>query len=65
MMESFGSLCDQLAIVKLKQMHADINDQKQIDLLKEELRLQDEIDELIAGIMNEKIPMKRLTSVAN
>lgn len=63
-METLGSLCDKLTIVKLKQYHT--NDKAQIaSLADQERQLQDEINDYISDAVHGLIPLNKLTFRAN
>jgi hypothetical protein len=64
MAETLGSLCDKLTIVKLKQWHAD-DPAVQLNLALQEKRLQEEIEEFLAGALTGAISPERLTFSAN
>ncbi len=64
MAETLGSLLDKLTIVKLKQYHSD-EAEKLASLGRQEKQLQDEITEFIAGAVDGRIPLERLTFAAN
>lgn len=64
MMETFGSLCDKLTIVKLKQYHT--QDLKRLDsLATQEIQLCEEIDTYISDVISGKIPQDRLVFSSN
>jgi hypothetical protein len=64
MMETFGSLCDKLTIVKLKQYHT--QDLKRLDSLAiQEIQLCEEIDTYINDAISGKIPQDRLIFSSN
>lgn len=63
-METFGSLCDKLTIVKLKQYHT--QDLKRLDsLATQEIQLCEEIDTYISDVISGKIPQDRLVFSSN
>lgn len=64
MMETLGSLCDKLTIVKLKQYHS--QDLKRLDsLATQEIQLCEEIDNYINNAISGKIPHDRLIFSSN
>jgi hypothetical protein len=64
MAETLGSLCDKLTIVKLKQYHSE--DPARLDSLgKQEIQLQNEINDYVQSAINGVIPIDRLTFSAN
>ena len=63
-MDTLGSLCDKLTIVKLKQWHT-IDEKKMKSLLKQECQLKEEIDVFINAAINKKIPFDRLIYDSN
>ena len=64
MAETFGSLCDKLTIIKLKQWHSeDLG--KLESLAKQEQQLKVEIDEFISSAISGDIPLARLVFDAN
>lgn len=64
MAETFGSLCDKLTIVKLKQFHGD--DPKKLDsLVSQEKQLVDEIDGFLVAAICGKISLPALEFPAN
>ncbi len=64
MAETFGSLCDKLTIVKLKQFHSTEPEQL-ISLSEQEKQLQEEIDQFILAAIRGEIPYERLSFVSN
>ena len=64
MAETLGSLCDKLTVVKLKQWHSEDRD-RLASLDQQELRLREEIDELVAAAFAGAIPVERLSFAAN
>ena len=63
-METLGSLCDKLTIIKLKQFHS--QDNTKLESLSEQERLiKEEIDELILKALNGEIPKEKLSYKAN
>lgn len=64
MAETLGSLCDKLTIVKLKQWHS--RDPARLEsLAAQEIQLQTEINEFVAGAISGNICLGRLTFDAN
>jgi len=64
MAETLGTLGDKLTTVKLKQWHTD--DPARLESLsKQEVQLQNEIDEFIHAAITGQIPPERLTFAAN
>jgi len=64
MVETLGSLCDKLTIVKLKLYHSD--DQSKLhSLQQQQQQLIDEIDEFISDAINGRIPTSKLTFQSN
>jgi hypothetical protein len=64
MAETLGSLCDKLTIVKLKQYHT--KDIVRLESLgKQELSLQNEINEFIKSALNGTTPIDKLTFSSN
>ena len=64
MAETLGTLSDKLTIVKLKQWHSE-DDARLESLARQEIQLQDEINEFIAAAVAGSIPPERLTFAAN
>jgi hypothetical protein len=63
-METLGTLCDKLTIVKLKQFHS--SDKEQIaSLAEQEAQLQAEINDHIGDAVHGLIPLNKLTFRAN
>jgi len=63
-METLGTLCDKLTIVKLKQYHT--NDKAQVaSLADQERQLQDEINDHISDAIHGLIPLNKLTFRSN
>lgn len=63
-METLGTLCDKLTIIKLKQFHSE--DPGQIESLnKQEIQLIEEIDCYVIQAVCENIPIEKLTFAAN
>jgi hypothetical protein len=65
MAETLGSLCDKLTIVKRKGRHSEQQPARMRSLATQEQQLREEIDAFIADAANGRIPVERLTSVAN
>jgi hypothetical protein len=63
-METLGTLCDKLTIVKLKQWHSEDNTRLQ-SLATQEKQLAEEIDIFIVSALTGLIPVERLTFSAN
>lgn len=63
-METLGSLCDKLTIVKLKQWHSEDNT-RQESLSKQEIQLSNEIDSYLAKALNGEIPLENLKFSSN
>lgn len=63
-METLGSLCDKLTIVKLKQYHSE-DQQRLASLVEQEQNLRTEIDEYIQDARAGIIPAHKLTFKAN
>lgn len=64
MAETLGTLCDKLTIVKLKQYHT--NDVQRLESLnKQQIRLQQEIDDFVADARSGIIPHEKLIFAAN
>jgi len=63
-METLGSLCDKLTIVKLKQWHTEDNI-RQESLSKQEIQLSNEIDSYLANALNGEIPLENLKFSSN
>ena len=63
-METLGSLCDKLTIVKLKQWHSEDNARLQ-SLATQEKQLAEEIDNFIVSALSGLISAERLTFSAN
>lgn len=63
-METLGSLCDKLTIVKLKQYHSDESNRLR-SLSKQERQLINEIDQYIANVLIGNIPIEKLTFDSN
>ncbi len=64
MAETFGSLCDKLTIVKLKQWHSEDSGRLE-SLARQEQQLKVEIDEFISSAISGDIPLARLVFDAN
>jgi len=64
MAETLGSLCDKLTIVKLKQWHSE-DPERQKSLAAQEVQLQREIEDYVAGAISGAIPIQHLTFAAN
>ncbi len=64
MAETLGSLCDKLTVVKLKQWHSEDPDRLK-SLGAQEIQLQTEINEFIAGAVSGKIRLDHLKFAAN
>ena len=64
MAETLGSLCDKLAIVKIKQFHVEDNVRKS-SLLTQEKQLIGEIDCYIGDAIRGAIPLEKITFVSN
>ncbi len=63
-METLGSLCDKLTIVKLKQWHTE--DEARLESLsKQENQLSNEIDSYLACALNGDIPLENLKFSSN
>lgn len=63
-METLGSLCDKLTIVKLKQWHTE--DETRLESLsKQENQLSNEIDSYLANALNGDIPLENLKFSSN
>lgn len=63
-METLGTLCDKLTIIKLKQFHS--NDKDQLaSLIEQERSLEIEINDHISDAINGLIPLNKLTFRAN
>ena len=63
-METLGSLCDKLTIVKLKQWHTE--DITRLESLsKQEFQLANEIDSFLANALNGEIPLDNLKFSSN
>lgn len=63
-METLGSLCDKLTIVKLKQWHTE--DTVRLESLsKQEIQLANEIDTFLANALNQDIPLENLKFSSN
>jgi hypothetical protein len=63
-METLGSLCDKLTIVKLKQWHTE--DEARLESLsKQENQLSNEIDSYLAYALNGDIPLENLKFSSN
>lgn len=63
-METLGSLCDKLTIVKLKQWHSE-DSTKLASLTKQEIQLANEIDSFLANALNGEIPLENLKFSSN
>jgi len=63
-METLGSLCDKLTIVKLKQAHA-VDETRLQSLAVQETQLVEEIDQYVADAVSGRIDPARLTFSAN
>lgn len=63
-METLGSLCDKLTIVKLKQWHSE-DSVKLISLSSQEKQLTEEIDNFIALAISGEIPTEKLQFSSN
>ncbi len=63
-METLGSLCDKLTIVKLKQWHSE-DEARLKSLAQQEKQLQSEINEFLQAAVSGEIPTHRLTFAAN
>lgn len=63
-METLGSLCDKLTIIKLKQFHSDDVTKLQ-SLSKQENDIKEEIDNYVKDAVNGVIPIDKLTMDAN
>lgn len=60
-METLGSLCDKLIIVKLKEIHTDVKErEKNEQLNSQEFALRDEINEYVADAISGKVPVENL-----
>jgi len=64
MAETLGSLCDKLTIVILKKFHTD-EDDKFKSLNKQQLQLEEEINEFLTDAINKTIPAERLSFKSN
>lgn len=64
MAETLGTLCDKLTIVKLKHWHTEDPERRRL-LEKQEQQLQSEMNEFVAGAIEGRIPVDRLTFAAN
>ena len=64
MAETFGSLCDKLTIVKLKEWHTQ-DSQRLSSLAQQATQLQAEIDELLGKAISGEIPIGRLRFASN
>ena len=64
MAETLGTLSDKLTIVKLKQWHTE-DGERLGSLSRQEVQLQDEIDELVTAALAGEIPHEKLTFAAN
>jgi hypothetical protein len=64
MAETLGSLCDKLAIIKLKQWHSS-EPERLSSLAAQEKQLQAEINEFITACLHGQIPIDRLTFASN
>ena len=63
-METLGSLCDKLTIIKLKQYHSE--DKSRLEsLTQQEILIKEEIDELFEKALNGEIPIEKLSYAAN
>lgn len=63
-METLGSLCDKLTIVKLKQWHTE-DTIRQESLSKQEIQLSNEIDSYLAKALIGEIPLENLKFSSN
>jgi hypothetical protein len=64
MAETLGTLSDKITIVKLKQFHTE--DAVRLESLgKQEIQLQNEINEFLDNALNGNIPLEKLTFSAN
>ena len=63
-METLGSLCDKLTIVKLKQWHTEDTTRLE-SLSKQEIQLANEIDSFLANALNGEIPVENLKFSSN
>lgn len=63
-MDTMGSLCDKLTIIKLKQWHTTDGNKLQ-SLAKQECQLKEEIDSYVNDAIDLKIPSDRLTYSSN
>lgn len=63
-METLGSLCDKLTIVKLKQWHTE-DTTRLNSLSKQEIQLSNEIDSYIMNAFNGDIPLENLKFSSN
>lgn len=63
-METLGSLCDKLTIIKLKQFHCD-DSNKLTSLNQQEHGMIEEIDDYIANAYSGLIPINKLTMESN
>ena len=63
-METLGSLCDKLTIVKLKQWHTE-DDTRLESLSKQEIQLSNEIDSFLLHALKGEIPLENLKFSSN
>lgn len=63
-METLGSLCDKLSIVKLKEYHSEDADRLK-NLSLQTQQLQEEINQFVVDAMAGNIPVEKLTFAAN
>jgi hypothetical protein len=63
-MDTLGSLCDKITIIKLKQYHSNDENKKAI-LFKHEKQLKEEINNFIALSIKGEIPLDKLTFESN
>lgn len=63
-METLGSLCDKLTIVKLKQWHTQDTD-RHASLAKQEIQLSNEIDSYLVNVFKGIIPLENLKFSSN
>ena len=64
MAETFGSLCDKLTIVKLKEFHT-TDEHRLQSLLSQSVQLQQEINEYFSDAISGKIPLLKLSFASN
>lgn len=65
-METLGSLCDKLCVIKLKQNHTDVRDrERQDNLAMQELNLLYEIADYFKDAVSGKIPKEKLSVKSN